>query len=122
MLLAPTTAICYLQWNSKSVAITGASYGRAYQKFSANPTAAFALLRVTDPSAVRDVQVHLSPTGKLSVLDANGTTQVTFTQSVLPASQGHAQPCAPATSEPRDGGSFESVKREPAAARCPEPS
>jgi fibronectin type 3 domain-containing protein len=81
-LLSPTTNLCYLQWNNKSVSPTTASYGRAYLKLAANPAGAFGLMRITDASSVRDVQVNLSKTGKLSVLDANGTTQVTFTQSV----------------------------------------
>jgi fibronectin type 3 domain-containing protein len=80
-LLAPTTALCYMQW-SKAITATSEAYGRAYVKFAANPTAAFVLMKPTDASFGRDVQVNLSKTGKLSILDANGTTQSTFTNSV----------------------------------------
>jgi fibronectin type 3 domain-containing protein len=80
-LATPGTNTCYVQW-SKSITAVGEAYGRAYVNFSADPTGTVVLLKALSSSSVRDVQVSLSKTGKLSVTDANGTTQVTFTQSI----------------------------------------
>jgi fibronectin type 3 domain-containing protein len=80
-LASPGTGLCYVQW-SKSITPTNEAYGRAYLNLSANPAGAFVLLKATDASFGRDIQVNLSKTGKLSILDAAGTTQATFTNSV----------------------------------------
>ena len=37
-LLSPTTGLCYVGWNSTSIAPATAAYGRAYVKFSADPS------------------------------------------------------------------------------------
>jgi hypothetical protein len=80
-LVTPGTGACAMQW-SKSITATSEAYGRAYINFAGNPTNTFALLRISDATPSRDVQVNLSKTGKLSVTDAAGTTQVTFTNSI----------------------------------------
>jgi fibronectin type 3 domain-containing protein len=85
-LLTPTTKICYAEWNSKSITPTPVAYGRAYVKLAADPSGQFGLLKVSNAAFGRDVQVNLSKTGKLSILDATGATQLTFA-SAIPLNQ-----------------------------------
>jgi hypothetical protein len=81
-LLSPTTSLCYLGWNGKSIAPTSQAYGRVYLNLSADPSAAIALLKVGDASAVRDAQVNLTKAGDLTMINAGGTTALTFTKPI----------------------------------------
>jgi hypothetical protein len=80
-LFTPGTGACAMQW-SKAITPTGEAYGRAYFNFAANPAGAVPILKLSDASLNRDVQVNLSTTGKLSLTNSAGASQVTFTNSI----------------------------------------
>lgn len=80
--LTPGTGTCFVAWTAKAIASASEGYGRAYVNLSALPPGVTALLKVMSPGGTRDVQVNLSKTGKLTILDANGATQATFASSI----------------------------------------
>ncbi len=81
-LISPTTQLCYLGWSTKSIATTGAAYGRASIELGSDPAASLAVLKVDNPSGVRDAQITVTPAGKLALVDASGASRVTFGTSI----------------------------------------
>jgi hypothetical protein len=79
---SPQNGSCYLAWTAKSVPTVAEGYGRGYVRFSADPAATTALVKVMGPSGQRDVQVNVSKSGMLSLLDATGVTRATFSQPI----------------------------------------
>jgi hypothetical protein len=79
---APSTTACYVQWGASSITATTSSYGRAYINLGTTTDPATILAKLETAGFARDAQINLTTADKLSIIDANNTKQVTFTNSV----------------------------------------
>lgn len=80
--LAVGRSSCFLQWGKTTITATTTSYGRMYLYLPSALRGAAVLVRLGDAGLHRDVQIDLTAAGKLTLVDAKGSVDATFTNPV----------------------------------------